>query len=203
MLLARTFAAAMVGVLLMASGCTSMNPVVRSQSPTDGQTGGIQQTGFNRLSNKNQVGTFGSRLPLPNHTRALPHPVYDATLGQIGTNQKTFHAYDGAAGHVGVHGGGVQGAGFNGSCPSCRQNGQGFNAACPSCRQGGGGVHGSSCRDGRCGRFGCKHPICIRDARSFSYKQPADLRYPMQNQLGGSVVYPYYTHKGPSDFFRQ
>ena len=36
---------------------------------------------------------------------------------------------------------------------------------------------------------------------TYSYKKPNNLVYPQQNQPGGATTYPYYTHKGPSDFF--
>lgn len=36
---------------------------------------------------------------------------------------------------------------------------------------------------------------------TFDYRQPKNLSYPPQNQPAGVVVYPYYTCKGPSDFF--
>lgn len=36
---------------------------------------------------------------------------------------------------------------------------------------------------------------------TFDYRQPKNLVYPPQNQPAGVVVYPYYTCKGPSDFF--
>lgn len=36
---------------------------------------------------------------------------------------------------------------------------------------------------------------------TYSYKKPKNLVYPQPNQPGGVVTYPYYTHKGPSDFF--
>lgn len=36
---------------------------------------------------------------------------------------------------------------------------------------------------------------------TFDYRQPKGLVYPPQNQPAGVVVYPYYTCKGPSDFF--
>src|SRR5690606_32191242 len=37
---------------------------------------------------------------------------------------------------------------------------------------------------------------------SYSYETPNDLVYPPAGGIGGATVYPYYTHKGPSDFFR-
>lgn len=36
---------------------------------------------------------------------------------------------------------------------------------------------------------------------TFDYRQPKNLVYPPQNQPAATVVYPYYTCKGPSDFF--
>ena len=63
-----------------------------------------------------------------------------------------------------------------------------------------------SCRTGVGGcPPGCNHlnPKCVRDARSYSYSQPKNLVYPNANATGGAVVYPYYTHKSPSDFFRK
>lgn len=41
-----------------------------------------------------------------------------------------------------------------------------------------------------------------RHGYTYSYERPNDLTYPTPNSVGGAVVYPYYTHKGPSDFFR-
>ena len=35
----------------------------------------------------------------------------------------------------------------------------------------------------------------------FTYDQPTDLRYPAANSPAPIVQYPYYTVKGPSDFF--
>lgn len=52
-----------------------------------------------------------------------------------------------------------------------------------------------------CGNFGrgmgCKH--CNRIFAH--YTQPTGLLYPPQNQPAGVTFYPYYTVKGPSDFF--
>ncbi len=36
---------------------------------------------------------------------------------------------------------------------------------------------------------------------SFYYKPPANLRYPMPNTPAAVIQYPYYTCKGPDDFF--
>lgn len=121
------------------------------------------------------------------HDRGVrSHPIYDATIGQ--------HAYQGTA-HFSGHSGMGQSE-FpvgNGGCPT---------GGCPSgtCPSGGGNYGGAAC-----GQAGCSplSPKCVRDARSYSYSQPTNLVYPSQGATGGGVVYPYYTHKSPSDFFRQ
>ena len=55
--------------------------------------------------------------------------------------------------------------------------------------------------------YGGAGPNCFpKHHRTYSYSVPNDLSYPAQSgpgAVGGAVVYPYYTHKGPSDFFRQ
>lgn len=169
MMIVRSFAALMAGVILMASGCTSMNPVVRGQSPAVSPEGSpIQQVNF--------------------QTRGIEsHPIYDATMGRHANISKTFHSN-----HVPFNAdtGCPNGVG----CPTCP-------GGCPP--HGQMGYPGGACPSGQCGHFQHIHPKCVRDARTYSYSQPNDLRYPMQNQLGGSISYPYYTHKGPSDFFRK
>jgi len=39
-----------------------------------------------------------------------------------------------------------------------------------------------------------------RNYQTYKYNPPATV-YPQQNQPLGAVQYPYYTHKGPDDFF--
>lgn len=48
----------------------------------------------------------------------------------------------------------------------------------------------------------CRSGLC-QDKFSYGYQVPNDLVYPPAGAIGGAVVYPYYTLKGPSDFFRQ
>lgn len=62
-----------------------------------------------------------------------------------------------------------------------------------------GACPGGGCHPGHCGNGG--HG-CPQHYHSYSYQRPQNLSYPAPNAVGGSVVYPYYTHKGPSDFFR-
>ena len=67
---------------------------------------------------------------------------------------------------------------------------------------------GSDCESGHCHPNGAQCPTCApknfwvpKHHHTYDYKQPKNLSYPAQNQPAGVVVYPYYTCKGPSDFF--
>jgi hypothetical protein len=65
----------------------------------------------------------------------------------------------------------------------------------------------SNCRNGACqscgpGRAGCMnlpfHPV----HRNFhTYDVPQGLTYPQQNTPAAAYQYPYYTTRGPTDFF--
>ncbi len=80
----------------------------------------------------------------------------------------------------------------NGACPP------GYGAPCPP---GHGPAMGGGCPTGACGA-GCGP----QHYHSYSYSRPNNLVYPQAeagNVPGGAVVYPYYTHRGPSDFFRK
>lgn len=60
-----------------------------------------------------------------------------------------------------------------------------------------GGYQGGYCPPGTSGG---PHDFGIHHGYSYSYNRPNDLVYPT-SQVGGMIVYPYYTHRGPSDFF--
>ncbi len=46
-----------------------------------------------------------------------------------------------------------------------------------------------------------RNPTQLDFENLYRYKAPKDLVYPPANQPAGVVVYPYYTCKGPDDFF--
>jgi hypothetical protein len=60
------------------------------------------------------------------------------------------------------------------------------------------------CPSGMCGgsHGGNAYDHVPHHGYSIAYSRPNDLVYPPANVPGGAVVYPYYTHRGPSDFFR-
>ena len=65
-----------------------------------------------------------------------------------------------------------------------------------------GGQWGSACSNGVCDQ-GCCRPSAWQPTHyhTFEYKRPKNLVYPPANQPAAIVQYPYYTVKGPSDFF--
>ena len=70
------------------------------------------------------------------------------------------------------------------------------------------GGNPGACPPGQCRPEWSKSPCdCPEDYHfpkhhhTFDYRQPKNLVYPPQNQPAAAVVYPYYTCKGPSDFF--
>lgn len=69
----------------------------------------------------------------------------------------------------------------------------GAGAACPPNYYGG----------GYCRGYGDDLSCYPRHNYTYGYQRPRHLVYPQQNATGGAIVYPYYTHKGPSDFFQK
>jgi hypothetical protein len=97
-------------------------------------------------------------------------------------NAASYQSTSGFPGYSGFAASGAYGAAGHGGCP---------HGTCPP------GQCGHGCGSGGHGCIGHPHHY-----HAYSYERPGDLVYPGPNAVGGSVVYPYYTHKGPSDFFR-
>jgi len=72
---------------------------------------------------------------------------------------------------------------------------------------------GAGCQNGMCGPAGCQggaashpygrlnlpfHPV---HRNYVDYQAPQNLQYPAPNQPNALVQYPYYTLRGPTDFF--
>jgi len=64
------------------------------------------------------------------------------------------------------------------------------------------------CEDGQCGNGGWGHLGTHHYKKphgyhiyNFDYSQPKGLVYPPRNQPAGVTFYPYYTLRGPTDFF--
>ena len=84
-----------------------------------------------------------------------------------------------------------------------------MNDGCPMCQSGMGHGQGQACPPGRpcppqgghCQGAGCNLP-CHPVHRNFhTYEAPQNLMYPPENAAPAQVQYPYYTFRGPTDFF--
>ena len=81
--------------------------------------------------------------------------------------------------------------------------GGGPGVGCPACNG------GSSCPPGGCSHCGfgcCKHGCfhgngCPDHYATYKYKWPQNLVYPQPTLPAGVIQYPYYTLRGPTDFF--
>jgi hypothetical protein len=83
---------------------------------------------------------------------------------------------------------------------------------CPMCQSTQGHSHGQACPPNRRGRLtqkcspgcmgaGCNLP-CHPVHRNFhTYHAPQNLMYPPENSQPAQVQFPYYTLRGPTDFF--
>ncbi len=129
-----------------------------------------------------------------------PTAVQQAQFGHHGSIHEAAHdhlyGYNTTHFNMGPNGP-YQAGGYTG-VPGCPQPGMYHGAACPP------GGHG--CPTGHCGNGHCGNGQVVcqpHHGYTYSYKAPSDLSYPSANVPGGAVIYPYYTHKGPSDFFRK
>lgn len=91
---------------------------------------------------------------------------------------------------AGPHGPGQQG------CPTCAIDGGAGGYGGPYA--GNGGYGGGPGGPGNPGGPNDWYPT---HRHHFHYTPPKNLVYPAQNQPTAMVQYPYYTNKGPSDFF--
>lgn len=88
----------------------------------------------------------------------------------------------------------------NPGCPTCHGHPP-HGQACPQCQSGHGhnhslhGLHGDP--------LDVLHQDYPQHHFTYGYIRPKNLQYPPPQVPGGAIVYPYYTHKGPSDFFRE
>ena len=178
------------------TGCSTMsNSVVRSQSPE-----------ARLLIHEEQVAQGA-----PTSTEGEITQV----RGRWRKSQISHHGYETSrtASPNGVNNGGVQGQPV-GESPF-RRWGAHDTQPCPQGAQGGNcypGAQAGNYAGGYAGNVPPNHQEQAWDHggrrhrgqynyHTYSYKTPKDLCYPQQNQPGGAVTYPYYTHKGPSDFF--
>jgi hypothetical protein len=178
----RSFYSLIAGLALAGAtcGCQSLGTVSRGQSPQVEPPAAVTQTGLETSHPVDEHIVEDMAHHLTPHTPSLHQAMEDHVQ-----DMADKHAYD-----VSFYGEATQ-MGANGACPS---------GMCPQ----------GACPSGACPGYGC--PSCgmgngldwyPKHYGSYSYQVPNDLVYPPQNVPGGAIVYPYYTHRGPSDFFRK
>jgi len=84
------------------------------------------------------------------------------------------------------------GPAMNHDCPMC-QSGEGHGQVCPPNH---GGYGGPNCQGA-----GCNLPFHPVHRNFHTYQAPQNLMYPPENAAPAQVQYPYYTFRGPTDFF--
>jgi len=154
-------------------GCTMTNPTVRGQGP---------DTSGPIIGSAPGYGDF-KRTPYAGRAGAHDFRVYsgfrDNNFGYEGGYYAGPNGYQTGLGRTYT-------AGDNGGCQQCN-NGQ-------SCPQGG-------CQ--RCGR-GCGYRNgAPQHYQTYQYNWPQSQVYPQHGVPSGIIQYPYYTLRGPTDFFME
>lgn len=86
----------------------------------------------------------------------------------------------------------------NHDCPMCQaSDGHAHGQACPPSHGSHGGHHGAA----NCQGAGCNLPLHPVHRNFHTYHAPQNLMYPPENAAPAQVQYPYYTFRGPTDFF--
>jgi hypothetical protein len=177
-------------VLLAATalvGCGQSRPLVRGQSPTTSPAvaypadaeGPIigSAPGYAEQMHPSYTGHGGHDFRVLNgiHDNNFGYEggYYAGPQGYYTDRDRTYRA--GSAGSTGTAGG----------CPAC-EYGRGCPAdGCPHC----------GCNAG-CGPGGCPQHY-----QTYRFNWPQNMVYPSNDMPPAMVQYPYYVHKGPSDFF--
>ena len=128
-----------------------------------------------------------------------PHQPVPANWHHLPTNASLAGLHGGAPAQACPPGGACPQCPPSADCPHCKGHPSG--AACPFCQNStgaGGHLHGAF--GGAYNHLRGPYP---KHHFTYAYKRPHNLQYPPPQVPGGVVVYPYYTLKGPSDFFRE
>jgi hypothetical protein len=154
-----------------AVGCSMSNPTVRSQNPDLGGPIIGSAPGYGQLKNAPYLGHHG-------HDDFKPYTgAYDNKFGYEGGYYAGPNGYF-TDRNLPYHGGAAYG------CPDCCDGQQCPNGGCRRCGRG-------------CGYRDGKPQHC----QTYQYDWPQNMVYPQQGVPAGMIQYPYYTLRGPTDFF--
>lgn len=167
------------------------------------------------------IGNFGTSSPILAQGRE-PQPTEDGNMKQIHLLAMTLSLLPAVAANAQGPGGQIQQTGYGPVKQKFQQVGDAVaeayaaqhvyaNTYAGHSYQGGAGAYhhaGASCPPNYyggqyCRGYGEDLNCYPRHNYTYGYQRPRHLVYPQPQATGGAVVYPYYTHKGPSDFFRK
>ena len=183
-----------VVALAASSGCSQSRPTIRGQSPSASMSAAAAgNVGWDGQSQQGPIigaapgyGQF-AHGPIAEHTKHdfQAHTGFrDQNFGYDGGY------YAGQDGYYTEHDRSYTADG--GGCPSC-QNGQACPSdGCPQC--------GHGCR-GMAGGLGHGPNGFPTHYQTYQYNWPQNQVYPTNQVPAGLVQYPYYTFRGPTDFF--
>jgi len=195
---------ALCGLLAgLSTGCTSTPMVARAQNELPEPF--VRPASYGYQPDPHQVideSLHGSKVNHYNVPANNPHQPVPANWHHLNAGGGGGAAYGPAA--TGPSGAACKTCPAHAECPHC----QGHPAAgqnCPFCQSavsgsGQGGLHDPHGLIGK-GVEHLRRPYPEHHF-SYSYSRPNNLSYPPPQVPGGAIVYPYYTLKGPSDFFR-
>ena len=155
-------------------GCSSMNPTIRGQGPElNGPIVG-SAPGYGDIKRSPYLGKNGA------HDFRAYNGFRDNNFGYEGGY------YAGPEGYYTSHDRAYTAG------DGCQDNGSG----CPYCQG------GRTCPNGRCHACGG----CFKNGFPYNYQTykvdyPQNMVYPQQGVPSGVIQYPYYTLRGPTDFF--
>lgn len=166
-------------------GCSTGSGVIRAQSPATGPTVQAQTETLGTL--------YGTNGLFTKHNKVKYEGKITTYTGPNG-GQHVHHS--GPNGHYDRHHGHANGQ----PCPQCQQE-CGENDECRLCKSFRDRFSGPE-RTSVMGPDGRRYEYPVH-THEFSYKPPQGLVYPENNAPAPVVQYPYYTVKGPDDFFLQ
>jgi hypothetical protein len=176
----RSLGAAALFAVAFSIGCSMTNPTVRSQTPDNAGPIVGSAPGYGEMVRAPYKGKHGNDFKVyskyQDNNFGYEGGFYARPDPNITANNQPYTVNGG--------GGYPPGAGEPGMCPECN-NGQ----ACPQ----------NGCQ--RCGR-GCGYRNGMpQHYQTYQYNWPQNMVYPQQGAPSGMVQYPYYTLRGPTDFF--
>ncbi len=181
-----------LGIAALFSGCSVTDQTVRGQSPYVLADGSPVDQAAILNQERTQAPLMGSAPGYGQHAKAhAKHHDYTLVPGARNHN----YGFEGGyyAGNEGYFTGN-QGQVYTNHPTYGQGLGQGRGDGCPHCQ------YGNACPpDGckRCGK-GCGYP---HSHHTYRHVWPQNLSYPTGPVPAGMVQYPYYTHRGPTDFF--